>query len=50
MRFEPALIPITPNDRSVEVIYQVPTNKEVPENITVIVDTPYNVIDVRSWL
>ena len=47
MRFEPALIPITPNDHSVEVVYQVPTKKAVTENISVIVDTPYNVIDVR---
>ena len=46
-RFEPALIPITPKDHVVEVLYQVPISA-IGEIITVIVDTPYNVIDVRN--
>ena len=48
--FEPALIPITPNETLTEVLYRVPTSaqEELREggNITIIVDTPYNVIDV----
>ena len=52
MNFEPALIPITPSDDSVEVLYRVPASaREVLSeggNITVAVDTPYNVIDVSD--
>ena len=52
VNFEPALIPITPSDDSVEVLYRVPASarEELREggNITVVVDTPYNVIDVSG--
>ena len=52
MNFEPALIPITPSSDPVEVLYRVPASarEELKEggNFTVVVDTPYNVIDVSS--
>ena len=48
--FEPALHPIIPSNRKPEVFYRVPKlaaeEMSQAENITVIVDTPYNVIDV----
>ena len=51
VNFEPALIPITPKDPSAKVLYRVyaSTLQQVENegNITVVVDTPYNVIDVR---
>ena len=54
MNFEPALNPITPSDHLVEVLYRVPASAQEQllggENITVVVDTPYNVIDVRATL
>lgn len=50
--FEPALFPITPNERLPEILYSVPRSAaerlREGENITVVVDTPYNVIDVRE--
>jgi hypothetical protein len=48
VRFEPALIPIIPNDRPVDVQYKVPSSP--PEEIIAVVDTPYNVIDSNQSL
>ena len=46
--FEPSLAPVTPNDPPVEVVYHTPVSTDwTNAEITAIVDTPYNVIDVR---
>ena len=50
--FEPALFPIQPDDLSVRVSYRVPamakSHLKESSQIAVVVDTPYNVRDVRS--
>lgn len=46
--FEPSLAPVLPNDPSLEVVYHTPVSTQwTVQNITAVVDTPYNVIDVR---
>ena len=50
--FEPALIPIQPGNRTVPVLYRVPSSTlpdlQEGDVIRVVVDTPYNVRDVSS--
>ena len=49
--FEPSLVPVTPNDQSVGAVYYTPASFQwtTQSNITAVVDTPYNVIDVRKY-
>ena len=50
MVFEPSLVPVLPNNPSVEVVYHTPVSSQwTTQNITAIVDTPYNVIDVSFY-
>ena len=51
MVFEPSLVPVLPNNPSVEVVYHTSVSSQwTTQNITAIIDTPYNVIDVSLKL
>ena len=53
VRFDPALLPVQPNDPTVTISYGFPDIKKeeefMPEkNISIIIDTPYNIRNVSG--